>query len=49
MLGGGPQASGDLYDDPAHSNNDECHRKDNGRTAFGACPGLEADKTGAVQ
>ncbi len=49
VLGEVPQASGDLYDDSAHSNNDGGDRKNNGGTAFGACPGFEADQTGAVQ
>ena len=39
MLGEFPQASRDLYDDPARSYNDRYHRQDNGRITFGACPG----------
>ncbi len=49
VLGKVPQASGDLYDDSTHSDNDGGHRENNGRTAFGACPGCESDQTGAVQ
>ncbi len=49
VLGELPQASGDLHDDSTHSNNGGGHRKNNGRTAFGACPGFEANQTGAVQ
>ena len=49
MLGELPQAIGDLYDDSFHSRNDGGRRKNNGRTTFGACLGVEANQTGAVQ
>ncbi len=49
VLGEVPQAPGDRYDDSAYSNNDGGYRKNNGRTAFGACPGFKANQTGAVQ
>ena len=49
VLGEVPEASGDLYDDSTHSINDGGHRKDNGRTTFGACPSFEANRTGADQ
>jgi hypothetical protein len=43
------KASGDLYRDPAHSDNDRDHRQNNGPATFGACPGIETDQTGAIQ
>jgi hypothetical protein len=43
MFGELPQASGDLYDDSAHSDIDGGNRQDNGRVTFGACSGVETN------
>ena len=37
------QASGDLYNDSAHSNNVGDHRQNTGRATFGARPGIETN------
>jgi hypothetical protein len=42
------QASGDLHDNSALSDNDRDHRQNNGPATFGACPGIETNQTGAV-
>jgi hypothetical protein len=44
-----PQAPGDLYDDPTHSNNDGYHHQDNGRITFSARSSDKANEAGAVQ
>ncbi len=49
MLGKLPQASRDIYDDSAQSDNDRDHHKNNGGITFGACPGIETNQTGEVQ
>ena len=49
MLGELPQAFGDIYDDPAHSNNDRYRRQDNGRIAFSARLSDQTNQSGAVQ
>jgi len=40
---------GDLYNDSAQSNNDGGDRQNNARITFGARPGIETNKAGAVQ
>ena len=49
MFGELPQASGGLYDDSAHSAIDGRRCQNNGRTAFGTCPGIETNQGRAVQ
>ena len=49
VLGELPQASGDLYDDPTHSNNDRYRCQDYGRITLSARPGDKTDQSGAVQ
>ena len=49
MFGELPQASRDLYDDSALCDIDGGNCENNGRAAFGACPGVETNQTGAVQ
>ena len=44
-----PQASGDIYDDSTHFYINGGCCQDNGRVAFGACPGIEANQTRAIQ
>ena len=49
VLGEFPQAPGDLYDDPAYSDNDRYCHQDNGRIALGARPRDKSNQAGAVQ
>jgi hypothetical protein len=49
VLGELPQASGDLYDDPAHSDNERYNRQDYGQITLSARPGDKTDQSGTVQ
>jgi hypothetical protein len=49
VLGEFPQASGDLYDDSAHSDVDRRRCQNNDRVSFGSCPGVQTNQTGATQ
>ena len=49
VLGEFPQALGDLYDDPAHSDDGRYCHQDNGRVALGARPRDKSSQAGAVQ
>src|SRR6266436_3761944 len=44
-----PQAYGGLYDNSAHSDIGGRRSQNNGRTAFGTCPGIETNQGRAVQ
>jgi hypothetical protein len=44
-----PPSPGDLYDNYVYSDVDPGHCQNNGRTAFGTCPGIETNQGRAVQ
>ncbi len=49
VLGEFPQASGDLYDDSAHSDVDRGRCQNNDQVSFRACLGDQTDQTGTAQ